>query len=283
MRADRARVAAVTIDDARDTRIADYVGLRDPELRRRHEAEHGVFIAEGVLVIRALLASRYRVRSVLVTPKRLDDLRDDLAGLDAPVYAADLDVLRAVAGFDLHRGAVAAADRPDGSPDVDALVREARRVAVLEGINDAENMGALFRNAAALGVDAVLVGPGCCDPLYRRAVRVSMGHVLSTPFATGVAVPAVFDTLRSHGFRVLALTPAADAVAIDELDPPERAALVLGAEGAGLSDRTLAAADARVRIPMRPGVDSLNVSTAAAIAFYELRRTVTPSRSRRAR
>jgi tRNA G18 (ribose-2'-O)-methylase SpoU len=268
----------IAIDDPGDERIADYVGLRDAQLRQRVEAERGVFIAEGVLVIRALLASSYRVRSVLVTPKRLHDLGGDLDGLDAPVYVARLDVLRAVAGFDLHRGAVAAADRPAASPDVDALVRDARRIAVLEGINDAENMGALFRNAAALGVDAVLVGPGCCDPLYRRTVRVSMGHVLSTPFATGVPVPGVFDPLRAHGFRVLALTPEPNAEAIDATDRPDKAALVLGAEGSGLSDRALDAADARVRIPMRPGVDSLNVATAAAIAFYELR--ATPLRSR---
>jgi len=254
-----ASMPIVLVDDPADERLAVYADLTDGELRRRGEA----FIAEGTLVIRRLLESRYPVLSLLVTPNRLEA---DWADLDVPVYVADQAVMNRVAGFDIHRGALAAAARLP-LPPVAALVDGARRIVVLEGINDTENMGALFRNAAAFGIDAVLLTPDCCDPLYRRAVRVSMGNVLHVPFT---AIDGL-DELR--GFTTVALTPAADAEPLDRFTAPERVALLLGAEGAGLRPGTLAAADRRVRIPMAPGVDSLNVATAAAIAFYALSST----------
>ncbi|HSP72610.1 MAG TPA: RNA methyltransferase, partial [Gaiellaceae bacterium] len=230
----------------------------------------GFFIAESPLVVRRLLGSGRQVRSVLVTPAQLDALSDVLgAGArsappsGAPVYVAPEAVLHRVVGFRLHRGAVASAERWP-LPATGAVLRDARRVAVLERMNDHENLGVLFRSAAALGVDAVLLDAECADPLYRRCVRVSIGHVLQVPWTR----VASLDDVRRAGLTTFALTPAPGATPIHEVEWPERAALLLGAEGPGLSDAWLGAADVRVRIPMRPGADSLNVATAAAIAFY---------------
>jgi len=262
--------APVAVEDPTDPRLADYVGLTDAALRRRVEQGRGIFIAEGELVIRQLLASRYPVRSVLVTAPRLARLQDVLGGLPAPVYVAPQAVLEAVAGFALHRGAVAAAARLPPAPPA-ALLDGARVVAVLEGLNDHENIGAVFRNAAALGVDAVLLSPTCADPLYRRAVRVSMGQVLHVPFTTSAPWPASLREVAAAGFEVVALTPHAAAEPVACLAEGARpVALLLGAEGAGLSAGALAAADRWVRVPMRRGVDSLNVATAAAIAFHRV-------------
>lgn len=258
------------IDDPTDPRLADYVGLTDAALRRRLEHGRGVFIAEGELVIRQLLVSPYPVRSVLLAPPRYERLRDALAGVDAPVYVAPPAVLEAVAGFRIHRGAVAAAGRLKPM-DPRAVLAPARVVAVLEGLNDHENLGALFRNAAALGVDGVLLSPTCADPLYRRSVRVSMGCVLRVPFATLAPWPAGLSAVADEGFEVVALTPAADAGPVSALDALQgRVAVLLGAEGPGLSAGALRAAGRRLRVPMRDGVDSLNVATAAAIAFHRL-------------
>jgi tRNA G18 (ribose-2'-O)-methylase SpoU len=216
-----------------------------------------------------MIESPFPVRSLLGVPRRIDELAADLAGLDVPAYATDAPTMAEVVGFHLNRGVLAVADRA-ASPDPAALVRDARLVAVLEGVNDHENLGALFRNAAALGVDAVLLGPRCSDPLYRRSVRVSMGHVLRVPFAElSGPWPESLDVLRVAGLRVAALTPAVDAAPITASGMRgERIALLLGAEGPGLSADALAAADQRVRIPMSAGVDSLNVATAAAVAFH---------------
>lgn len=251
---------AIEVDDPADERLADYVGLTDAALARRGD---GVFLAEGVLVIRRLLESRYRVRSLLLAANRVDAVAGVLDHVDAPVYVASQAVMDEVVGFPIHRGALAAVDRLP-LPSVTEVVAEARLVAVLEGINDSENMGSLFRNAAAFGVDAVLLSPDCCDPLYRRSVRVSLGHVLHVPFTTLGSL----DEL--DGFETMALTPAADAEVLRDVVPGNRTAVLLGAEGAGLRPETLAAADRRVRIPMAPDVDSLNVATAAAIAFHHL-------------
>jgi tRNA G18 (ribose-2'-O)-methylase SpoU len=236
--------------------------MRDAQLR-------DAFIAEGALVVRELLRSPFRVRSVLVTARKLAVLEDALPA-DVPVYVAPREVLRAVVGFDLHRGAVAAADRPPPN-DPAGLVERARSLLVVEDVSDAENMGSLFRNAAAFGVDAVLLSPTCCDPLYRRAVRVSMGHVLHVPFARLDPWPsALRDVVRAAGFTTVALTPSPAAVDVDAVRPPVKPALLVGAEGPGLTRGALAAADVRVRIPMRDGVDSVNVATAAAIAAHRL-------------
>ena len=259
------------IASADDPRIGDYVGLSDPERRRRVEGDGGFFVAEGPLVVRALLATGHRVRSVLVTaPQRaaLADVLDPLASTDVPIYVVAPDVMRETVGFDLHRGAVAAAERPP-LPDLDTVLAGARRIAVLERVNDHENLGGLFRNAAAFGVDAVLLCPQCSDPLYRRTVRVSIGHVLRIPWTRADPWPEAIDRVRAHGFTVLALTPDPDAPRIDAVDPADDQpiAMLLGAEGPGLSAAALARADTRVRIPMADGVDSLNVAVAAALAF----------------
>jgi tRNA G18 (ribose-2'-O)-methylase SpoU len=261
----------VVVDDRDDPRLADYRALTDAELRQRYEADAGVFIAEGPNVVRALISSRYTVRSVLLTPKQADDLADVLDAVTAPVFTGPQELLEQVVGFHLHRGALAVGER--GSPPaVEEVLVGARLVAVLERVNDHENLGALFRNARALGVDGVLLDPECADPFYRRAVRVSMGHLLHVPWTRLPALPAGLDVLRSAGFTTLALTPDGTAMPIEAVavDPPARVALLLGAEGPGLTAETLAAADRRVKVSMARGVDSLNVATAAAIAFHRL-------------
>jgi tRNA G18 (ribose-2'-O)-methylase SpoU len=188
-----------------------------------------------------------------------------LDGIDAPLYVGDMTLLRATVGFNLHRGVVASAQRLPPSDPL-SLVGDARRIAVLEQLNDVENLGNLFRSARAFGIDAVVLDPQTADPLYRRCVRVSMGHVMHVPFGRFDHWPDAIDDVRSLGFTVAALTPSPDATPIDEFHA-ERVAWLLGAEGAGLSDDALALADVRVRIAMAKGVDSLNVGTAAAIAF----------------
>ncbi len=266
----------IFVDDAADPRLVDFMHLRDPARRVRMEADGGFFVGEGELVVRRMLTSHVTVRSVLVTPRRHAALADALASLAAPVYVADEAVLRATVGFDLHRGAVAAADRPTPRSAA-ALVHApgAQRVLAIERLNDHENLGGVFRSAAALGIDAVLLCPECCDPLYRRCVRVSMGHVLTVPWAVTDPWPGALEMLRGAGFTVAALAPAGETT-LTELaaqrpsGADDRIAILVGAEGPGLSASTLAAADVRVRIPMHGEVDSLNVSVAAAIAAYAL-------------
>jgi tRNA G18 (ribose-2'-O)-methylase SpoU len=264
-------VATITrVEDPADPRVDDFRDLTTADRRPDRPGGRGLVIAEGVVVVRRMIDSPYPVRSLLGVPRRFDELADDLAVLPVPAYAADAETMAAVVGFHLNRGVLAVADRA-APPDVAALLRHARLVAVLEGVNDHENLGALFRNAAALGVDAVLLGPRCSDPLYRRSVRVSMGHVLRVPFAELPGPwPASLDVLRTAGLRVAALTPAGDAQPLSTVAPAGRVAVLLGAEGPGLTADALAAADLRVRIPMAPGVDSLNVATAAAVAFHAL-------------
>jgi tRNA G18 (ribose-2'-O)-methylase SpoU len=263
-------VATITsIDDPADPRVDDYRDLTNADRRPDRPGGRGLVIAEGTVVVRRMIDSPFPVRSLLGVQRRLDDLAPDLAALDVPAYATDAGTMADVVGFHLNRGVLAVADRAV-PPDPAELLRRARLVAVLEGVNDHENLGALFRNAAALGVDAVLLGPRCSDPLYRRSVRVSMGHVLRVPFTELPGPwPASLDVLRAAGLRVAALTPASGAVPLAASGlAGERVALLLGAEGPGLSDDALAAADVRVRIPMASGVDSLNVATAAAVAFH---------------
>jgi tRNA G18 (ribose-2'-O)-methylase SpoU len=259
-----ARVVAV--DDATDPRLADFRDLARADRRPDRPGGRGLVLAEGTVVVRRLLASGYPPRALLGVARRIEDLAPDLRATDVPAYVTDADTMADVIGFHLNRGVLASADRAP-SADPASLVAGARRVALLEGVNDHENLGALFRNAAALGVDAVLVGPGCADPLYRRSVRVSMGHVLRVPFATCALDPAV-AALRDARFTLAALTPAGGPSALPALAGHERLALLLGAEGPGLSHEALAAADVQVRIPMADDVDSLNVATAAAVAFH---------------
>ncbi|MFC9177580.1 MULTISPECIES: RNA methyltransferase [Streptomyces] len=259
----------ITIDDPDDPRLSDYIGLTDVELRRRREPAEGLFIAEGEKVIRRARHAGYEMRSMLLSAKWVDVMRDVIDEVPAPVYAVAPELAERVTGYHVHRGALASMQRKP-LPTADELLTTARRVVVMESVNDHTNIGAIFRSAAALGMDAVLLSPDCADPLYRRSVKVSMGAVFSVPYARLEAWPKTLETVRGAGFRLLALTPDAKATSIDEAAPHrlERVALMLGAEGEGLSTRALMAADEWVRIPMAHGVDSLNVGAAAAVAFY---------------
>jgi tRNA G18 (ribose-2'-O)-methylase SpoU len=267
-------MALVPVEDLDDPRLTDYAHLRAPSVRGRLERERGIFTVEGWLSLEALVASPFPVRSVLVSVEhaaRAGTVVPD----DVPTYSIPLASIEQVTGVDFHRGVLAVAERPAPTA-VDDVLADARRVVVLEGVNDNENLGSLFRNAAAFGVDAVLLDPTTADPLYRRTTRVSLGHVLRVPFARveRPAWPAVLGHLRAGGHRVLALTPAADAeplgVVLAALEPNVPLTVVVGAEGPGLSDAAMALADHRVRIPMAPGTDSVNVATAAAIALAAL-------------
>ena len=259
------------VRDAASDSVADYARLTDMALRSAHEPEHGLYIAESAKVIRRAIAAGHRPRSVLMEEKWLPGLEPALAPLDVPVHLADADQLEAITGYRVHRGALAAFERPD-LPDPADLLAGARRVVVLEDIVDHTNVGAIFRSVAALGADAVLVSPRCADPLYRRSVRVSMGTVFQVPWTRLPEWHEARRMLRGAGFEVAALALADDAISLRELAaaPPERLALVFGAEGDGLSTHALEAADRVVTIPMRHGVDSLNVAAAAAVVLYAL-------------
>ncbi|MEY2423998.1 MAG: hypothetical protein QOI95_4065 [Acidimicrobiaceae bacterium] len=248
----------IEVDDPDDPRLFDFVELRDGR------SPDGAFIVEGLTPLTELVRSGYRTRAVLISHSKLGAVAPLLDGIDAPLYVGDMQLLRATVGFNLHRGVVASAERHAPIEPL-SLVRQARRIAVLEQLNDVENLGNLFRSARAFGIEAVLLDPQTADPLYRRCVRVSMGHVMHVPFARFEVWPSALDDLRSRGFSVAALTPSGDTV-IDDVHA-DRIAWLLGAEGPGLTHEALARADLRVSIPMANGVDSLNVGTAAAIAF----------------
>ena len=270
----------IEVDNADDTRLADYTRLTDASLRTHLEAEHGLFIAEGTKVITRAIAAGYPVRSVLLGRSRLCDLpvlgeAVTPAALGAPVYVVPDDVAESLTGFRVHRGALAALGRKP-LPEVGAVIAGGRRVVVLEDLADHGNVGAIFRCAAALGVDAVVLSPRCADPLYRRSVKVSMGAVFAIPYARMTAWYDGLAELKSGRYRVLALTPDDRATPMtDAVVGDGRVALLLGTEGAGLSARWQREADETVRIPMSPaaraaGVDSLNVVAAAAIACHLL-------------
>ena len=259
------------ISDPDDPRLDNFRDLNSIDRRPDLPSGKRLVIAEGVLVVQRMLASPFTPLAFLGTDRRLDELKADLAGSPAPFYRVPAEVMTRVIGFHLNRGVLAAARRaPERS--VADVVDGARTVAVLEGVNDHENLGSIFRNAAGLDVDAVVFGSGCADPLYRRAVRVSMGHALLVPFARATDWPADLKTLQQEGFRLLAMTPGSDAATLPAAMAAvhgERAAILVGAEGPGLSHAAMKASDLRVRIPMSRGTDSLNVATAAALAFYE--------------
>jgi tRNA G18 (ribose-2'-O)-methylase SpoU len=268
---DPGRVVSVT--DAADPRLRPYVALTDVALRRTQEPAEGLFIAEGEKVIRRAVAAGYPVLSFLLEEKWCAALQDVLAKApEAPVLVTERAVLDAVTGYAVHRGALAAMGRRP-LPAVHEVAAAATRLAVLEDFVDHTNVGAAFRSAAGMGVDAVLVTPRCADPLYRRSVKVSMGAVFQVPWTRMDPWPDGIDLLRELGFTTAALALHDDAMSLDQLalDPPERLALVLGTEGDGLRPSTVAAADLVVRIPMAGGVDSLNVAAAAAVAFHALR------------
>lgn len=265
----------IEIDDARDPRLRDYTQLTDVNLRRVLEPAEGLFMAESSRVIRRALAAGHRLRSVLVAPRWLEDLPEVLAAAadhGAPVYVAEAALLEQITGFHLHRGALAAMHRPE-LPSVADVVEGKRRIAVLDDLVEHTNVGAVFRSAAALGIEAVLATPECADPLYRRSVRVSMGTVFAVPWTRVPRWPAGIDELHELGFTTCALALAAGARSLDELaaDPPAKLAWILGNEGHGLAPTTIAAASHAVTIPMAGGVDSLNAASAAAVAFWATR------------
>ncbi|HEX3296506.1 MAG TPA: RNA methyltransferase [Nocardioides sp.] len=262
-------MAALTeVTDPDDPRLADYRDLRDVQLRTHLEAEHGLFLAEGEKVVRRAVEAGFSPRSFLMAPRWLDGLADVLATSDAPCYVVDEALAEQVTGFHVHRGALASLERRP-QPAVDEVLDGARQVLVLEDVVDHANVGAVFRCGAAFGFDAVLLAPRCADPLYRRSIKVGMGAVFSTPWTR---LPDWYDALpdlSARGFTTVALTLSHDAHPIEEVVVGlDRVALVLGSEGHGLSPRWERSADRRAVIPMREGIDSLNVAAAAAVACY---------------
>jgi tRNA G18 (ribose-2'-O)-methylase SpoU len=261
----------VTVEDPGDPRLADYLSLRDVQLRRHLESDRGLFVAEGEKVVRRAVTAGYRVRSFMMTARWLPGLAAELeAAGDVPCYVVSDDVAEAATGFHVHRGALASLERR-ALPDVADVLRGASRVVVLEDVVDHTNVGAVFRSAAALGFDAVLGSPRCADPLYRRSVKVAMGAVFSVPWTRLDEWHDAVPRLSSLGFTTVALTPDPEAVGLRDYVSgalPDRLCLLLGSEGPGLSSRWLSAADVRVRIDMARDVDSLNLAAAAAVAFF---------------
>lgn len=269
----------ITIDDPADPRLADYANLTDAVLRDRERLGlQPAFIAEGEPVVRHLIGSRFPVRSVLVSPDRLDHLAD-LAGsfpLSCPLFVATPEVIRGIVGFPFHRGVLACGGRLP-NPEPLALAATCRALVVCEDLCNPDNVGAVFRNLSALGGQGcgVLLSPRCCDPLYRKAIRVSMGHALRIPFATLRPWPGGIAALKGLGFQTIALGLTPSAVPLQSLEPARfaRPALIVGSEGPGLTDAALGASDMCARIPMAPGADSLNVAVALGVALAHL---VTP-------
>lgn len=260
----------VPISDPADPRLDDYRSIPDPALIARH----GLFVAEGRLVVRRLLTeSAYAARSLLLTDTALAALRDLIAARPGlPAFVVPQEIVQHITGFNIHRGCLAIGEHPPRRRWND-VVRDADRVVVLERIGNPDNIGGIFRAAAAFGVGAVLLGPGCSEPLYRKAIRTSAGAALVVPFAEDVEWPGVLTELRAAGVSAVALTPAAHAAPLKQCATAlrgRRVAVLVGHEGDGLSAAALAACGCHARIPMAPGVDSLNVVTAAAIALYEL-------------
>jgi tRNA G18 (ribose-2'-O)-methylase SpoU len=272
-------VTLIEISDPDDPRLADYRDLRDVQLRSSLEVEHGLFLAEGAKVVRRAVEAGFTARSFLMAPKWLEGLADVLDRSEAPCYVMSERAAEQVTGFHVHRGALASMvrDAPPSTESVLAAVREVgrprRRVAVLESLVDHANVGSVFRNAAAMGVDAILVTPRCADPLYRRAIKTSMGNVFHIPWTRTPGMPDTLAALKADGYTTVALTLTEDAIELDDLVAMdlEAMAFVFGTEGAGVDPRTAAQVDLRVKIPMEPGVDSLNVAAATAVTFYATR------------
>jgi tRNA G18 (ribose-2'-O)-methylase SpoU len=266
----------IEITSLSDPRLGDYSHLTDVALKKSLNGEHGLYLAESLLVFERALRAGHEPRSVLALGTSAADAVAALGDahipvFDVPVFVGPGELLATLTGYVLHRGLIAAMNRP-APLDAGDLLRDARRVVVLENVVDPTNVGAIFRSVAGIGADAVLVTPRCSDPLYRRAIRVSMGTVLQVPWARVGDWASTRALLAASGFHIAALALAPDAVPIREFaaTAPERVALVLGAEGEGLTAEALAAADTIVQIPMRHGIDSLNVAAAAAVAMFAL-------------
>jgi len=251
--------------------LADYTDLTDAALRQVSEPAGGLYIAEGRKVIDRAIVAGHRPRSLLLQHRWLPDFEPLLAKWDIPIFVAEAEFLEELTGFNMHRGALAAMHRPT-LPALETLLTDARLVVVLENIVDHTNVGAIFRSVAGLGADAVLISPRCADPLYRRSVRVSMGTVLQVPWTRLPDWPLGAEQLHAAGFHLAALALDDRAVPLDAFaaSAPERVALLLGAEGDGLSRAAIGVADSVVTIPMLHGVDSLNVAAASAVAIYAI-------------
>ncbi len=263
------RIEHITTLDEPD--LADYARLTDVALRRVTEPEGGLYIAESITVIGRALRAGHQPRSVLSSERWLPELQALLGDRDVTVYVGAPGLLEELTGFHLHRGALASMHRPE-PVDLATLLKDARRIVIVEDVMDHTNVGAIFRSVAGLGADAVLVTPRCADPLYRRSVRVSMGTVLQVPWTRLPEWDEAVPVLHEEGFTIAALALAEDAVGLREFAgaAPDRVAIVVGAEGDGLSRAALDAADVVVTIPMAHGVDSLNVAAASAVALYAL-------------
>jgi tRNA G18 (ribose-2'-O)-methylase SpoU len=275
-------VTTTYIADPKDVRLADFRSLNDQSLRRKMESDE-FFIAEGYVAIERLIESEHVVRSVLLAPSRVSRFEPHLesfAEADVPVYVAERETIADVVGFNMHRGVIASANRKP-NPSLDELISTSLRIAVLEGLNDAENLGAISRAARAFGIDGLLIDPTCTDPYSRRTVRVSMGEVLFLPIVriSEPEWPGALHTLEAAGFETWAMTPEPGAVDLWSIPVPERLAVLLGAEGPGLTEQTLVACSRRVRIPIRPEVDSLNVGHAAAVTFAAIGRPMISART----
>jgi len=264
----------IDVDDVDDTRLRDYVGLREASLRRSIETEQGMFIAEGDKVILRAAEAGFQARSFMITPRWVPGLQDVLDASEAPCYIVNEALAEAVTGFHVHRGALGCFDRKT-TWTCDQVIDGAQRLVVAEDIVDHTNVGAIIRSAAGLGWDGMLLAPRAADPLYRRSIKTSMGAVFALPWARLNSWADGLDDLHRRGFTVIALSPRDDALALADLAQsltrnPQPIALLVGTEGAGLSDHWLGQADTVARIPMSAGVDSLNVAAATAIACYAL-------------
>ena len=264
-------MGVIPVSSASHERLAAYRNLPDAELL----AQHGVFVAEGRLVVRRLLESQLVTQSVMVTEPALASLEDVLARHDdLPVYVVPQAVMNAITGFNIHRGCLALGERP-AARSLTELTQAAQRLVAVERVSNADNVGSIFRNAAAFGIDGVLVGPSCTDPLYRKAIRTSMGAALTMPFVEAEPWPGVLQDLQTDGWNVIAMTPSPTALPLADVARVvggHRVVVLVGHEGEGLTQDSLAASSYQARIPMAAGVDSVNVATALAIALYEINR-----------
>jgi len=263
--------SVIEITSLDDPRLADYAHLTDVALKKARGTEHGLYIAESLLVLQRALAAGHEPRSVLALGASVDGAIAALGDRDVPVFSGPGELLEELTGYVLHRGLISAMHRPS-LPTVSSLLEGATRVVILEDVADPTNVGAIFRSVGAIGADAVLVTPRCSDPFYRRSIRVSMGTVLQVPWTRLGGWASTRALLAASGFHLAALALTPDAVSLREFaaTAPQRVALVLGAEGEGLTDEAIAAADTVVRIPMAHGIDSLNVAATAAVAMYAL-------------
>ena len=262
----------IVIDSLDDPRLADYSHLTDVALKKARGTEHGLYLAESAVVLERALRAGHSPRSVLALGSAVDEAVA-LVGDAVPVFSGPAELLAELTGYQLHRGLVASMNRP-ALPSPERLLADASRVVILENVADPTNVGAIFRSVAAIWADAVLVTPRCSDPFYRRAIRVSMGTVLQVPWTRVGDWTATRGLLAASGFRIAALALEPGAMSLREFaaNAPERVALVLGAEGEGLTPEAIAAADVIVQIPMAHGIDSLNVAATAAVAMYALAR-----------